>query len=75
MITIEEFLTLVHDEVGLPLTTADAELSFDRLPDWDSVHLLSLLNTLERTMGRPVSLPDILEADTLRGVYEVVVGG
>jgi hypothetical protein len=75
VISLGEFLALVHDEIGLPLTAGDADLSFDQLPDWDSMHLLALLQAVERSTGRPVSLPDVLTAGSLHDVYEVVVRG
>jgi hypothetical protein len=70
--SLDDFLALVKDEIGLSFTVADSELSFDRLPDWDSVLLLALLGAVERATGRTVSLPDILAAETLGGVYDVV---
>ncbi|MEU1289783.1 acyl carrier protein [Kitasatospora sp. NPDC005856] len=74
MTTIEDFMVLVRDEIGLPLGPEDADLPLDGLPGWDSVHLLTLLTALERETGRPVSLPDVLAADSLRGIHRVAVG-
>ncbi|MFD5466853.1 acyl carrier protein [Kitasatospora sp. NPDC127059] len=74
MTTIEDFMVLVRDEIGLPLGPEDAGLPLDRLPGWDSVHLLTLLTALERETGRPVSLPDVLAAGSLREIHRVAVG-
>jgi acyl carrier protein len=72
-VNIEEFVAVVRDEIGLPVTVDDAGRPLDDLPGWDSVHLLSLLTAIERRTGRGVSLPDVLEARSLEGVYAVVV--
>jgi acyl carrier protein len=70
---IDDFVALVRDELGLPVTAADAGRSFDELPGWDSVHLLWLLTTLERETGRQLSLPDVLEAGSLAQIHALAV--
>lgn len=47
MNTIEDFLQLIRDRLGLPVTEADASRSLDEIPGWDSVHLLWLLTSME----------------------------
>jgi acyl carrier protein len=73
MTTVDEFVTLLRDEVGLPVTGADVDLDFDQLPGWDSAVLLHLVTVLERATGRSVSLPDLLTARTLSSVYDLAV--
>lgn len=73
MITIDEFVSIVRDELGLPVTSQDVELSFDELPGWDSVQMLWLLTILEQRTGRSLSLPDMLEASSLGGLHTLVV--
>lgn len=73
MNTIEDFVTLLRDEMGLTVTERDTELSLDEVAGWDSVHLLSLLSILERRTGRSLPLPEILEADSLAGIYALAV--
>lgn len=75
MDSIEDFLALVRDELGLPVTSADAEASFDEVEGWDSIHLLALATALERVTGRPLSLPEVLETTSLAGLYKLAVGG
>lgn len=72
MNTIDDLVALVRDELGLPVTVEAAGLEFDRIPGWDSVHLLWLLTTLEDRTGRSLSMPDLLEADSLESVYALV---
>ncbi|GIJ29523.1 hypothetical protein Vqi01_46850 [Micromonospora qiuiae] len=74
MKTIDDFVTLLRDEMGLDIAAADAARGFDELPGWDSVHLLSLLALLERTTGRQVPLPAVLEAPSLESVYQLYTG-
>ncbi|MFI5916055.1 acyl carrier protein [Dactylosporangium sp. NPDC051541] len=69
MNAIEDFLELVRDELGLPVTAENAGQRLDELPGWDSVHLLWLLTALERSTGRSVSLPDVLQAGSLADIY------
>lgn len=73
MITIDDFIALVQDEVGLAVTAQHASLHFDQVPGWDSVHLLSLLTALERKTGRSISLPEILEASNLADIYSLAL--
>lgn len=75
MNTIADFVTLVRDELFLPVTVETVGVEFDRLEGWDSVLLLTLLTVLERETGRRISLPDLLEAPSLRHVYDVAVTG
>jgi acyl carrier protein len=71
--TIDDFVELVRDELGLAVTTETVGVAFDRLDGWDSVHLLALLTALERATGRRLSLPDVLETSSLAGVYDLAV--
>jgi hypothetical protein len=72
--TIDDFLTLLRDELGLAVTDEEAGLSLDRVVGWDSVHLLSILSILELRTGRTVPLADMLEAGSLIEIYELAVG-
>jgi len=69
MKTLDEFVGLVRTELGLPLTDGDARRTFDELPGWDSVYLLTVLTLLERRTGKQVSLPAMLEAGSLEQIY------
>ncbi len=73
MNSVDEFVLVVRDELGLPVSPEDAEVGFDELPGWDSIHLLWLLTILERRTGRSISLPDMLEASNLKHLYTLVV--
>jgi acyl carrier protein len=71
--TVNEFVALIQDEVGLAVTPEDVPESFDRIPGWDSLHLLTLLGALERETGRRLSMPAVLEARSLHDIYALAV--
>lgn|GEM_PF-4311575 len=73
MNSIEDFVDLVGDELGLTLNATDADRALDEIEGWDSVHLLTLLTALERRTGRSVPLAEVLEASSLRGIYTLTV--
>ncbi|MET9266522.1 acyl carrier protein [Amycolatopsis sp. NPDC004079] len=72
--SLDDLVGVMRDELGLPVTAADVEVPFDELAGWDSAHLLWLLSVLERRAGAAVSLPDLLEAATLRDVHALLPG-
>jgi acyl carrier protein len=72
--SIDEFVRLLREEIGLAVTADDVALAFDDLPGWDSLHLLTLLTVLERETGRRISLPSLLESPSLAHVYTLVGG-
>lgn len=74
MNSIEDLVALVRDELGLPVTIDDVGRNLDQIPGWDSMHLLLLSTTLEQRTGRRISLPDVLEASSLEGLYAVATG-
>jgi acyl carrier protein len=72
---LEEFIALIREEVGLPVTAADADRALHDLHGWDSIHLLWLVTVLEERTGRSVSLIDLLEAPSLASIYDLVAVG
>lgn len=75
MTTLDSFVDLVRDELGLAVTMNNVGASWDELTGWDSVHLLALLTMLERETGKPLSLPDVLATSSLADVYRLAVAG
>ncbi|GHH88411.1 hypothetical protein GCM10018793_67980 [Streptomyces sulfonofaciens] len=73
MITTDDFVALLREDMGLPVTAEDTGLSLDQVPGWDSVHLLSLLTLLERRTGRSLPLADVLEAGSLKDIHALAV--
>jgi acyl carrier protein len=71
--TIEEFVTLLHDELGLVVSTEEVHEPLDTLPVWDSLHMLAVLTMLERRKGVRIMLPEALEATTLHDIYAMTV--
>ncbi|MGW9213484.1 acyl carrier protein [Embleya sp. NPDC055664] len=73
--TLDDFVLVLRDSLGLPVTAEVVREDFDQVPGWDSVHLLALVTVLERETGRQVSLPDALEARTLKDIYDLATVG
>lgn len=71
MNTVDEFLVLLRDDLGLPVTADDLDRPFDELPGWDSVHVLTLLSALERRLGHAVPFADALAAANLGDMYRL----
>jgi acyl carrier protein len=71
--TIEDFVALVRDQLGLSVTVDDIGQGFDQLAGWDSLLLLTLVTALERETGQRISLPDVLEATSLEHIYGLAV--
>lgn len=71
--TLDAFVRLVRDEIGMPLEPEQVTADFDELPDWDSLHLLKLVTALEFATGRKVPVGRVLEARSLKGIYDLAV--
>lgn len=74
-LTLDDYVRLVNDETGMPLAPGQVAADFDELPDWDSLHLLKLVTALEAALGRKVPVGKVLEARSLREIYELAVSG
>jgi acyl carrier protein len=73
MNTLNDFVAILHDDLGLRIRLEDVGEDLDRVADWDSAHLLQLMTVLERETGRPVALPDLLGASSLAEMYELAI--
>ena len=71
MNSIDEFVALVNDELGLTVTVEDEVRALNEIPGWDSMHLLWLVALLEQRTGRALSVIDILDAPNLKSIYEL----
>ncbi|MEW2620561.1 acyl carrier protein [Streptomyces sp. NPDC048106] len=73
--TPDDYVRLVTEELGMPLAPEQVDADFDELPDWDSLYLLKLVTSLEAAIGRRVPVGKVLEARSLREIYELAVLG
>jgi aryl carrier-like protein len=71
MISVDEFVTLLRDELALPVTADDLDRGLDSVEAWDSVHLLALCTVLERETGRSLPFAEVLKAPNLAEVYRL----
>jgi acyl carrier protein len=71
VLTIDDLLAVLRDQLGLPVTAEHADKALDEIPGWDSLHLLWLITTLETRTGRQIAMADFLEACTLAEIHDV----
>ncbi len=74
MNSMDDFLELIRDGLGLSVTANDTGCALNEILGWDSVHLLWLLTAMEKETGHPISLPDLLEATNLNELYLATAG-
>ncbi len=72
MNTMDDFVDLIREEIGLNLTLADLNSVFDDIPGWDSINLLRLLVVLEQKYGYSMSMADVLEVPNLASLFDMV---
>jgi acyl carrier protein len=71
MHTIDDFVRLVRDELGMPLEEYQISADLDQLPEWDSLYLLKLVTALEQAAGRSLPVGKLLEARSLGEIYQL----
>lgn len=71
MHTIDDFVRLVRDELGMPLEEYQISADLDQLPEWDSLYLLKLVTALEQAAGRSLPVGRLLEARSLGEIYRL----
>jgi hypothetical protein len=72
---IGDFVGLLRDELGLPITVDDLGQDLHDVPGWDSAHLLWLVVRLEQLTGRSLRVSDLFEAPNLQHIYGLVAAG
>ncbi|MFY1698608.1 acyl carrier protein [Solwaraspora sp. WMMA2101] len=73
MLTRDRFITIVRDELKLPLTDPDLEQAFDQPIRWRSVQRVRLYAALEKETGRRIPVGRLFEEQTVAGVYQLFV--
>lgn len=71
MITQDAFISIVRDQLRLPLANADLEHDFDQEVNWRSIHLVRLFVALEKQTGQRVPVARLFEERTVRGIYDL----
>jgi acyl carrier protein len=72
MITRQDFIRIVRDELALPLSDADLQSDLDQVVDWQSVQIVRLIVALEKETGQHVPVSQLMEQRTLGGMYAAV---
>lgn len=71
MISENDFLHLVRDELALPLgENTDGGSDLNRPIHWDSLLMLKLVAAVERRTGNRVSVGKLLRNRNLQSVYD-----
>lgn len=73
--TTDELITLICDDLGLPLAEEDLGSDLDTVIAWDSLQMLRLATAVEARTGRPTRLAALLECRTLADVLTTLDGG
>lgn len=73
-LALDDFVTLLREEIGLRVGVADTGRDLEGLAGWDSVHLITFLSAVERATGRQVSLAAALRARTIEQLYTATAG-
>ena len=69
MISKDDFIRVVRDELKLPLGNADLESDFDQVVHWRSIHVVRLVVALEKKTGRRVPVSSLFRERTTAGIY------
>lgn len=72
MISKDDFIRVIRDELRLPLIESEVDFDFDQVVNWGSVHLVRLVVALERKTGRRISVRRLLDERTPRGMYALL---
>ncbi|MFN8075584.1 MAG: hypothetical protein U0Q15_09210 [Kineosporiaceae bacterium] len=75
MIPEDEFLTLIRDELKLPLPASTdspdgTDPGLDRTVAWDSLLVLKLVSAVAKRTGRRVAVGKLLKDRNLRSIYD-----
>ncbi|MEU4497993.1 phosphopantetheine-binding protein [Streptomyces sp. NPDC023998] len=73
MNTVVELISLANEHLGTDLAPEDAGRDLAELACWDSVHLLRLVALLERELGRPIAVAEMLQARSLGEIWTAAV--
>lgn len=75
MITEDDFLRIVRDELSLPLDVTDLDTDLDGVASWNSMYMLRLVNALEQETGVRIPVGRLLIDRSLRALYDRVTAG
>ena len=60
------------EALGIPIEQVSDELSYDSIPEWDSVSHMSLIALLEDKFNVLLETNDILEMSSVRAAKEIL---
>jgi acyl carrier protein len=72
VISRTDFISLVRDELKLPLANADLDADFAQPLSWRSIHVVRLAVSLEKRTGHKIPIGDLFEQRTPEGIYALL---
>jgi acyl carrier protein len=72
VISRNDFIRIIRDELKLPLANADLESDFDQVVSWRSIHVVRLAVLLEKRTGRRIPVSALFEERTPSGIYSLL---
>lgn len=75
VITKDDFIRIVRDQLRLPLANSDLANDFDQPVTWRSIHLVRLFVAMEKHTGRKVPVARLFQERTVGGIYSVFAEG
>ncbi len=73
MITIEEFIRHVEDNLTLKNGSIKPDERFRDAPYWDSMSLLTILAVFDEDFGKQLSMDDLKRCSTFSEIYSLAV--
>lgn len=72
MNTTEQFRYIIAGALSVPVSEIDDQLSYQGIPEWDSMSHVSLISELESNYRISIEMEDALEMSTVSKVREVL---
>jgi acyl carrier protein len=72
MMTVDDFIRIVRDELDLPLNGNELDEDLDGVVSWDSLNMLRLVTAVERETGNRIPIGRLLADRSLRAIYQRV---
>jgi acyl carrier protein len=72
VISRTDFISLIRDELKLPLADPDLESDFGQQLSWRSIHVVRLAVALEKRTGRKIPIADLFDESTPAGIYDLL---
>jgi len=73
MLSRNDFVQLLDEELGLTLTLDDLDKEMTHLAEWDSIQLLRLHGVIEKKTGRQLPMSALFSLHSLGAVHSFLM--